>query len=63
MKCEYSTEGIILQANENYAELMGVPLDEMKGKKVTQFFNSEELAIFNELWFKVLNNETYKANV
>ncbi len=63
IKCEYSTDSMILNANENFANLMGHSLEELKGKKVTQFFNTEELAVFNELWLKIANNETQKANI
>ena len=63
IKCEYSTEGIILKANENYARLMGHPLEELEGNKVTQFYNTEEVAVFNDLWLKIDENKTHQANI
>lgn len=60
IKCEYSRESIILDANENFAAIMGHPLNEMIGKNIYQFLSDEEKQVYDEIWPKLINNQHHE---
>ncbi len=60
IKCDLSKEGVVISANENYAEIMGYSLDNIIGKKVFDFLNSEEKETYMTIWEHLESNKPYK---
>jgi len=60
IKCDLSKEGIIINANDNYAEIMGYTLDAVIGKNVFDFLNKEEKETYKKIWEYLESNKPYK---
>ena len=59
--CELSSDLIILEVNDYYAEITGYHMDELIGKDYRKFLRPDELKQFEVIWSEVLNDKTYKG--
>lgn len=59
--CELSTEAVITEVNENYAEITGYHTEELLGKDYNKFLKPDELKQFEVIWAEVLKDKTYKG--
>lgn len=59
--CELSTDGIITEVNENYAEITGYHIEELIGKDCRKFLRPDELKQFEVICTEVLKDKTYKG--
>lgn len=59
---EFNMDGTVLAANENFSQLMGYSLDEVKGKHHSMFVETKQRSTtaYKELWEK-LNRGEYEA--
>lgn len=60
IKAEFGADGVILRANKNYAEIMGIQLADMVGKEVFKFLDDSEKNTFKRLWTPLLENKPQK---
>lgn len=60
IKCELGVDGVILRANNNFAEIMGVQLADMVGKEIFKFLDDTEKNAFKRLWTPLLENKPQK---
>jgi methyl-accepting chemotaxis protein len=60
---EFTMDGHILHANNNFLQMMGYTLDEVKGKHHSLFVGAEQKAMpeYQKLWQKLNNNEFVKG--
>lgn len=60
IKCELGVDGVILRANNNFAEIMGVQLADLIGKEIFKFLDNAEKNTFKRLWTPLLENKPQK---
>ncbi|MCF8381516.1 MAG: PAS domain S-box protein [Bacteroidales bacterium] len=63
LKCEYSPDGIIIDANNNYCSSLGYSLKEMIGKNSRIFLKEDEKEQFNTIISEVLKGKHYSGVV
>lgn len=61
IRCELSSECILISVNENYTETTGYTLNESVGKDYRKFLKPDELKQFELIWAEVLKDKSYKA--
>jgi PAS domain S-box-containing protein len=59
IKCELSSDGIILDINENYLETTGYSRKEILGKNLRLFLKDAEKQQFEKVWSEVTKEKTY----
>ena len=63
IKCEYSSEGIIMNVNDNYCALTGYSMKELMGKNVRLFLKEDEKSQFDSIVSEVLKEKSYSGLV
>lgn len=63
IKCEYSPDGIIINVNNNYCELLGYSMKEMIGKNARIFLKEDEKNHFSTIFSEVLKGKNYSGIV
>jgi methyl-accepting chemotaxis protein len=61
IKCELTSECVLVSTNENYAEVTGYTSKESLGKDYRTFLKPDELKQFELIWTEVLKDKPYKA--
>lgn len=59
--CELSTDCLVTDVNENYAEITGYHIEELRGKDYRKFLKPDELRQFETIWVEVLKDKSYKG--
>jgi len=59
IKCEFSMEGMIVEANENYLETTGYSRKETLGKNIRLFLKDVEKEQFEKIWIEVIKEKSY----
>lgn len=63
IKCEYSPDGIIIDANKNFCDFLGYSMKEMIGKNARIFLKDDEKEQFNTIISEVLKEKPYSGVV
>ncbi len=53
LRAEYTSEGILLDANEIHQEILGYDIEKMRGKSILEFVSDEEKEDFQTFWNEV----------
>lgn len=56
LRCEYNKDGSIISANNNFANLFAINLEETKRCNIRNFVPDEERSFFEEIWQKITNS-------
>jgi len=59
IKCELSSEGVILDVNDNYLETTGYSRKEILGKNLRLFLKDTEKQQFEKVWSEVVKEKSY----
>ena len=59
IKCELSSEGIIMDVNDNYLETTGYSRKEILGKNLRLFLKDSEKQQFDKIWSEVSKEKSY----
>lgn len=60
IKCDYTQDGNIINANENYAQIIGYPIQEIMGRNISEFLSREENQIIQKIWSSIKSNGSHK---
>ncbi len=63
IKCELSADGIVINANENYAQISGYTIQESLNTDYRSFLKPDELNQFELIWTEVLKDKPSKIVV
>ncbi len=63
VKCEFSTEGLIMDVNQNYCDLTGLTAKELLGKNLRLFLKEIEIENFEVILEQVVKGKTYSGVV
>ena len=63
IKCEYSSEGIIMNVNDNYCEVTGYSMKELIGKNVRLYLKEDEKSQFDSIISEILKEKSYSGVV
>ncbi len=63
IKCEYSSDGIIMNANINYCDFTGYSMKELLGKNARLFLKEDEKSQFDVIISEVLKEKTFSGVV
>ncbi len=63
IKCELDQDGIILDLNNNYAEISGFNRKELLGRNYRLFLKDIEKEQFEKIWIEVLKDKIYEGAI
>ncbi|MFW6369954.1 MAG: PAS domain-containing protein [Bacteroidota bacterium] len=63
IKSEFKPDGTIVDANDNFAAMLGYPLKDILNKNLWDFMNDEEKDVLDSFWANLVNKSTHKTNL
>ncbi len=61
IKAEYTKEGVLINANQNFLDMLGMDINEMQGETVFKNIPNDQTKDFQSNWEGVLNGKAYKG--